>query len=98
MKEGVVYRVRPWATGWGVFEKGEPQATEPFMTQADAVIHAKELARRTEGGAQILVYSEAGVLVSEFFYMRDEREALDEDDSVRSVAASRPVSRPRPKA
>jgi hypothetical protein len=68
------------------------------MTQADAVTHAKELARRTEGGAQVLVYSEAGVLVSEFFSRRDGRDALEGDDRVRSVAASRPVSRSSPKA
>jgi hypothetical protein len=93
------YRVRPWAGGWGVFANEEDvrKVTEPLRTRSDAVIHAKELARRSKG-AQILVYDEHGKLASEFFYQPDERAALATDDSVPSLAASRPVAkRTRPR-
>jgi hypothetical protein len=70
MKEPV-YRIRPWGGGWGVFTDGETAAVEPLRTAADAVIHAKQLARKTEHGAQILVYGEDGSLMSDFFYERD---------------------------
>jgi hypothetical protein len=40
--------------------------------------------------AQVLVYSESGTLDSEFFYGSDERSALAADDTVGSIAASRP--------
>ncbi len=92
------YRVRPWAGGWGVFADDEDvrNVTEPLRTRADAVIHAKELARRNNG-AQILVYDEQGRLASEFFYQPDERAALSGDDSLPSLAASRP-SRKRGRA
>ena len=87
-----VYRVRAWAGGWGVFDDGAKQAVEPFRTQGDAVAHAKELARRSAEGAQILAYAEDGELISEFFYQRDEREPLRTgDDAVPSVAASAPA-------
>jgi hypothetical protein len=92
---GKAYRVRAWAGGWGVFDDGAKQAVEPFRTQGDAVAHAKELARRSEQGAQILVYAEDGGLTSEFFYQRDEREALRSDDAVPSVAASAPATAER---
>ena len=72
---------------------GDNMAVEPFRTPADAVIHAKELARREPQGAQISVYDDAGTRVSEFFYQRDERGSLDWDNSVRSMAASRPARR-----
>lgn len=90
------YRVKPWAEGWGVFanEGDEPRMTEALRTRADAVVHAKELARRN-GGAQVLVYDERGKVASEFYYQPDERPALAEDDSVPSLAASRPVSSKR---
>jgi acetoin utilization protein AcuB len=68
-----VYRIRPWAGGWGVFANGENAAVDPFRTPADAVIHAKELARRARLGAQICVYDESGALLSEFFYQSAER-------------------------
>lgn len=95
------YRVKPWAGGWGVFASADDlrRTEEAHRTRADAVIHAKELARRA-GGAQILVYGEHGELDSEFFYQPDERPALADDDSIASFAATRPVSkrrsRPRP--
>ncbi len=90
---GTAYRIRAWAGGWGVFTDGERVAVEPFRTQGDAVAHAKELARCAEGGAQILVYAENGKLVSDFFYQRDERDALRADDAIPSIAASRPATR-----
>jgi hypothetical protein len=94
--EGKVYRIGAWAGGWGVSdETGRQQAVEPLRAQADAVAHAKELARRFGSGAQILVYGENGNLVSEFFYQRDERMALEDDDASRSVAASRPATAKR---
>lgn len=92
-----VFRVRPWASGWGVFEDEEPKTVEPLRGEADAVSHAKELARRIPGGAQICVYGANGALASEFFYQHDERPSLDRDDSVASFAASKPVRR-RPRS
>jgi hypothetical protein len=89
----LVFRIRPWAGGWGVFRDEENVAVEPYRTPADAVIHAKELARHTEDGAQICVYNESGTLLSELFYQRDERSALDRDDTIPSLAASRPARR-----
>ncbi|AKU93478.1 hypothetical protein AKJ09_00142 [Labilithrix luteola] len=87
--------VKPWAGGWAVYsDSGKREVVEPWRTRADAVIHAKELARST-GPSQILVYDEQGELDSEFFYQADEREALDLDDSVPSIAASKPVRRGR---
>ena len=62
------------------------------MTQAEAVMHAKQLARR-DGSAQIIVHDEAGTVLSEFFYQRAERTALAYDDSSPSLAASRPVTK-----
>jgi hypothetical protein len=86
-----VYRVRTWAGGWGVFDDVMNDVDEPFRTQGDAVAHAKELAKRSSQGAQILVYADSGKLVSEFFYQREERESLRQDDAVASVAASAPA-------
>ena len=71
----------------------ENLAAEPLRTAADAVAHAKELAKRVPDGAQISVYDEAGTLRSEFFYQRDERRSLERDDEVPSMAASRPARR-----
>jgi acetoin utilization protein AcuB len=87
------YDVRPWGGGWGVFAKRARAAVEPFRTSADAVAHAKELARHSANGAQIRVVNESGSLVSEFFYQPDERASLDRDGAVPSVAASRPAHR-----
>lgn len=88
-----MYRVRPWAGGWGVFLDEEAQATEPLRTAADAVAHAKELAKRSRSGAQIGVYDESGALLSEFFHQAEERPSLERDDEVPSMAASRPARR-----
>jgi hypothetical protein len=90
-----MYRVRPWAGGWSVFLNEANTAVEPFRTAADAVGHAKELAKRTFGGAQIAVYDEEGALLSEFFYQEEERGSLARDDAVPSMAASRPARRRR---
>jgi hypothetical protein len=84
---GHVYRVRSADGGWDVFDRGEHRVSERMRTQADAVAHAKELARR-DGSAQIIVYDAHGGVASEFFYQREERPALAYDDSARSTAAS----------
>jgi hypothetical protein len=88
-----MYRVRPWAGGWGVFLGERNETVDPLRTAADAVAHAKELARRSPGGAQISVYDERGALLSEFFYQPAERKALERDAEIPSLAASRPARR-----
>jgi Uncharacterized protein conserved in bacteria (DUF2188) len=91
----MIYRVEPWAGGWGVFEDGKKKVVEPLRTQGDAVLHAKELAGRSRGGSQIAVYAEDGRLISEFFYQQDERSALRGTDDVPSMAASAPATAKR---
>jgi hypothetical protein len=86
-QQGHVYRVRSADGGWAVFDREENIASERMRTQADAVAHAKELARR-DGSAQIIVYDAHGGIASEFFYQREERPALAYDDSARTTAAS----------
>lgn len=88
-----VYRVQPWAGGWSVFSGEQNLSTEPLRTAADAVAHAKELARGSRDGAHISVYDESGALKSEFFFQPEERHALDRDDTIPSIAASAPVRR-----
>jgi hypothetical protein len=88
----MIYQVRAWAGGWGVFEDGQASAVEPLRTQGDAVLHAKQLAAHSRDATQIAVYAEDGRLVSEFFYQRDERSSLRGTDDVPSVAASSPVT------
>lgn len=80
-------------TGWEVQNRDGATLSEPRMAQADAVMHAKELARR-DGSGQIIVHDMAGTVVSEFFYQRGERSALAYDDSTPSLAASRPERKP----
>ncbi len=63
-----------------------------MRSQADAVAHAKELARR-DGSGQIVVYNESGTVLSEFFYQREERSSLAYDDNVPTMAASHPATR-----
>ncbi len=89
-----VYRVRPIDGGWEVFDRHDHCVSERMFTQGDAVGHAKELARH-DGSAQIIVYGDRGKVQSEFFYQREERASLGYDDSVPSVAATRPVTAPR---
>ena len=90
-KHGAVFHVRWVGDGWDVFDRrGKRVSTERVYTQAAAVIHAKELARR-EASAQIIVHDTADRVTSDFFYQRDEREALGRDDSVPTLAASQPV-------
>ena len=86
-ERGHVYRIRSADGGWEVFDRDERRASERMRTQADAVAHAKELARR-DGSAQIIVYDARGDVASEFFYQREERPALAYDDSARTTAAS----------
>jgi hypothetical protein len=88
-----VYHVRWMGSGWEVQNRTGKSVSEPRMTQADAVVHAKELARR-EGAAQIIVHDRNGTVLSEFFYQRGERDALAYDDSSPSFAASRPAHKP----
>ena len=85
-----VYHVRWMGTGWEVQDRSGKSVSEPRMAQADAVVHAKELARR-DGSAQIIVHDQTGTVVSEFFYQRAERGALAYDDASPSLAASRPA-------
>jgi hypothetical protein len=91
----MIYRIRPWAGGWGVFEDGQTSAAEPLRTQGDAVLHAKELAAHSREGMQIAVYAEDGRLVSEFFYQHDERSGLRGTGEIPSIAASAPVTTKR---
>ena len=81
-----VYHVRWVSSGWRVCDE-HATVSEPRYSQADAVMHAKELARR-DGSAQIVVHDELGTVVSEFFYQREERKALDYDDAPPSLAAT----------
>jgi hypothetical protein len=90
-----VYRIQPWAGGWGVFEDSRVDAVEPFRTQGDAVVHAKELASGSDEGAQVIVQGEDGRILSEFFYQRDEREGLRAAATVPTVAASAPAKATR---
>lgn len=83
------FHIRSVDGGWSVFTRSGACISEVVRARTDAVIHAKELARKA-GIAQILVYGEDGALDSEFFYGREERSALSGDDSVSSLAASRP--------
>ncbi len=95
--ERPVYRVRSVDGGWEVLDRAGECVSEHMRAQADAVAHAKELARR-DGGGQILVYDEHGKLASEFFYQPQERASLAYDDSVPTMAATHPATagdRPR---
>jgi hypothetical protein len=89
--EKSVYSVRSLVGGWAVFDRSDRRVSEWLRTQADAVAHAKELARR-DGSAHIVVRDEQDRVASEFFCQREEREALDRDDSVASMAATRPTT------
>jgi len=84
-----VFHVRWMGSGWEVQDRAGKTLSEPQMAQADAVMHAKELARR-DGSGQIIVHDMAGTVVSEFIYQRAERSALAYDDASPSLAASRP--------
>jgi hypothetical protein len=85
------YRVRSVGGGWEVFDDAGRSLSERMRTQADAVAHSKELARR-DGSAQVLVYDEHGKLASEFFYQREERRSLAYDDSTPTAAAAHPTT------
>lgn len=85
------YRVRSVDGAWIVFDRDEHPLSDRMRTQTDAVAHAKELARR-DGIGQIIVYDLDGRVMSEFFYERDERPALEFDDGSPLAAASHVVS------
>lgn len=99
LPHGPAYHVRSVNGGWEVFDRDEHRVSEMLRTQGDAVGHAKELARR-DGSAQVIVHRQDGSIASDFFYQRDERSALAEDDTTATFAASRPAhaKRPRPSA
>ncbi len=90
-KRAPVYRVRSLDGDWGVFDRDDNRVSDRMRTQTDAVVHAKELARR-DGIGQIIVYDLDGRVMSEFFYERGERPALEFDDSAPATAASHVVS------
>lgn len=90
--KGKVYHVYYTGGCWEVLDRMGQPVSSPVMTQVDAVIHAKELARR-DGGGQIIAHREDGTVASEFIYQPEERRSLERDDSVRSFAASKPERR-----
>jgi hypothetical protein len=95
MAKDTLYRVKPVDGGFKVVDREGHSVSELMQAQADAVVHAKQLARR-DGSAQIIVHRPDGSVASEFFYGRDERTALSSDDSAPTVAATHPVhARPR---
>ena len=83
-----VYRVRYRSGAWEIFDRQERRVSDRIAALSNAVIHAKELARR-DGSAQILVYDARGNLTSEFVYQREERAALASDDGAATLSASR---------
>jgi len=90
-KPGPVFHIRWIEDGWEVRDRRNRRvSTERVYTQAEAVIHAKEHARNA-GSAQIIVHDVDGNVTSDFFYQRNEREALARDDSVPTMAASQPA-------
>jgi hypothetical protein len=86
-EHGPVYRVRSVDGVWEVFDRDGRLVSDRMRVQADAVAHAKELARR-DGSAQIIVHDEDGKVMSEFIYQREERRSLAYDDSTPMTAAS----------
>ena len=90
-KRAPVYRVRNIDGDWAVFDRDDRAVSDRMRTQTDAVVHAKELARR-DGIGQIVVYDLDGQVMSEFFYERAERAALKYDDSSPFIAASHATS------
>jgi hypothetical protein len=86
-EHGPVYRVRSVDGAWQVLDREDRRVSDRMRVQADAVAHAKELARR-DGSAQIIVHDEHGKVMSEFIYQREERPALAYDDSTPMTAAS----------
>lgn len=90
-KRAPVYRVRSVDGDWVIQDRDGRALSDRIRTQTDAVLHAKELARR-DGIGQIVVYDPDGHVISEFFYERTERPALEYDDASPMIAASRPAS------
>ena len=86
-RHGPVYSVRSVDGGWEVFDRDGHRVSDRMRVQADAVAHAKELARR-DGSAQIIVHDAHGKVMSEFIYQREERPSLAYDDSTPMTAAS----------
>src|SRR5262249_39428506 len=85
-----VYRVKYADGDWVVIDRQGMRVGERIMTQAMAVVHAKELAW-AHGSAQIIVHDEHGQVASEFIYQREERPALSADDLEPSLAATKPA-------
>jgi hypothetical protein len=90
-EHGPVYRVRSVDGGWEVFDREDRRVSERMSVQADAVAHAKELARH-DGAAQVIVHDAHGKVMSEFVYQREERPSLACDDSTPMTAASHAVT------
>lgn len=90
-KRAPLYRVRSIDGDWVVVDRDDNRVSDRMRTQTDAVLHAKELARR-DGIGQIVVHDLEGRVMSEFFYEREERPALEFDDSSPVTAASHAVS------
>ncbi|HEX8795032.1 MAG TPA: DUF2188 domain-containing protein [Polyangiaceae bacterium] len=90
-KRAPVYRVRSADGGWLVYDRENRPVSDRLRTQTDAVVRAKELARR-DGIGQIIVHDLDGRVMSEFFYERAERPALEYDDSSPFTAASHATS------
>jgi CBS domain-containing protein len=87
---GPVYHVKSVNGDWEVVGRDGRRVSETFGAQVDAVIHAKELARR-DGSAQIIVHRRDGTIASEFIFQREERSALSHDETIPTLAASQPV-------
>jgi hypothetical protein len=88
-----LYRVIYEDAFWLVVD-GKRRVSVPLLTQADAVIRAKELAVEN-GSARIVVEDDTKKIVSDFVYQRDERHALQHDEApLDSYYASHSVSRP----
>ena len=86
------YRVKYIDGAWMVFDAEGAPVSDRLRSQVDAVIHAKELARR-DGVARIIVHDDRDLVTSEFFYQREERHALAADDRIPTLAATEPVRR-----
>lgn len=91
------YRIAAADSGWAVFDRDGVRISEHLRGESDAVVHAKELARR-DGGAYVIVEGTDGRILSEFFHQPEERRSLANDDSVPTLAASQVVHGTPPQA
>jgi len=92
-----VYRVVYENALWLVRDEQGRRVSAPLTTEADAVIRAKELAVEVQnrtGSARIIVEDAKGKVVSDFVYQREERPALERDETgYDSYYATHAVSR-----